>query len=237
MGHIALLESEGDIDTALTLCQSLTDRFQLEQCEMGVFMENITAVNLIRHGYADASSLDWPTRVPEIETLCNSYQNIEQLACWKVFAYALAAKYYKDPTQVFTHCEQAPTPHDAFGCSVQAVSVLAAQEDFDLEKTKNLCTLKKEDTFFTSECHRQLIGSTLATVPEKMPQAAAYCAELPEEEHLSCFSTIGGILNQQIPDPGERRKICSASIPERWHGVCVQNPNQNILTAPLHTIE
>lgn len=193
IGHLILVQTEAKVDKALDICDVFKDEpVQLEHCYTGVFMEYQTALNLISHGLAPQSWLNWPARVPELEKMCRTYESDKAIACWKEIVHAIAVKYKNNATEVFAMCDSAPTDKAAYECKNHSVGIMAAAYDFDYSQTRAICEAKQKDPHFTGNCYFMLAASTLSTVntPRTRQETRQFCLSLQMQYQKACMAQL-----------------------------------------------
>jgi len=203
MGHLTLVETRGKIDDALDICDTFAgDKTQLDFCYTGVFMEEETAINLVDHGYADKSYLDWPKRLPTLTTMCLTYSGEKGQACWKEIVHVIATSFNNNPSQVFKYCDKNPDPIAIEECKRHGIGIMAASKNFDLQALKPMCDLVQEHyPDFKSDCYVQLAASTLSTIPDQA-RVKKFCEGLEQQFQSACFGQISGYnkYNQKTTD-------------------------------------
>lgn len=189
IGHLTLVETRANVDEALSLCGVFTDDRQREFCLTGVFMEYQTALNLIEHGYAPRSWLNWPSRVPELEKMCREQTGENAVACWKEIVHAALAKFHNDPQKIFDFCNTAQVAQGAKECKEHSIGIIAAGAHFDLDNIKSMCQIpQKNEPNFERECYLHLVSSTLSTIPQAKDKVNAYCRSLNTKYLADCLS-------------------------------------------------
>jgi hypothetical protein len=166
------------------------DRTQLFHCQTGVYMEYQTALNLIDHGLAPESWLNWPSRVDELEKVCREAVSAA-VACWKEIVHAALVKFHNDPKTIFDFCSSAQVVEGSKECRRHAIGIMAAAKRFDLEPLKPMCSLpQKSDPSFESDCYVQLVASMLSTLPSEKERAKVFCESLAVEFRTGCLNQI-----------------------------------------------
>jgi len=226
IGHLTLVETRGNIPEALTLCQPLHSNYQREFCETGVFMEHITAFNLINHGYVDETYLDWARRVPELKDLCLSQTGNAAQACWKEITHAVIVRERNDARRVFSFCDQASSQASQNKCKTHSIGIMAAGFNFELTKAQSICEVPQDEPYFQNHCYAQLVASALSTVPNKVANTITFCAQLNEEYQKDCFSMVGNIIRNGLYSESEIRKLCSQA-PSQLQIQCQKGGNVN----------
>lgn len=191
LGHLLLVLNEDDIDASLDDCALLPhDVLGKFECLTGVFMERITAFNLVEHGLADENSLDWSARVPELETLCRKQSGANSVACWKEIVHAVLVKVRNDPQKLVDFCEMAPNEESTRECIDHALGIIAASYNFELARMKPICEVRVRAENFKNRCYAHLVSSTLSTVPQEKSSALKFCQYLEKEYQQSCLTMV-----------------------------------------------
>lgn len=223
VGHLALVETHADIDPALDICSKFTNDYQREFCLTGVFMEYQTALNLIEHGYAPKSWLNWPARVDELEAICRTYDGENATACWKEIVHAALVKFKNDPQKIFDFCNSAQIEEGAKQCKRHALGIMAAGARFDLELLKYSCKLKQPDfdPSFEKDCYTNLVASELSSIPvDEADNIIPFCSSLDPQYREGCFSQIGGTLRALGAVPEKIEKLCQLA-PDEYKNKCI----------------
>ncbi len=211
VGHIVLVSFGGDIDEALNTCKVFTQTLQNHYCNQGVFMENITALNLIDHKIVTEKYLDWSARLDEMELMCKKYSDPIAMACWEEITHAAVVKYSQEPNKVFDLCNESPSTEGRNKCKTHAIGILTASYGFDLNKMSKLCKIPQAlDPEFENQCYANIVGSTLSTVPEKLSQTVDFCDSLENNDFASkCFAMIYTMSNSGLFSGDSVKKTCS----------------------------
>lgn len=225
LGHLILVETEDDIKEALDICDLLPHNTITKfECITGVFMERITAVNLEIHGLAGKETLDWPARMPELETLCKEQipGTPPSIACWKEITHAALAKFNNDPQKIVVFCESAPGETETRQCIDHSLGIMAGSLNFELRKMGPICNAEVEADDYKNRCYAHLISSTMSTVPEEIASAVQFCASAEEEFQSSCFSMIGNSFNRVRPESRETLARECSQAPQNMREKCEQ---------------
>src|SRR3989344_7634806 len=223
-GHLVLVQTEGNIDDGLKLCDAFNgDHRQKMFCYTGVFMEYQTALDLIEHGFAPKSWLNWPERVPELEKICRSYSGDAGITCWEEIVHAVALKFKNDAKKVFDFCSTAQINEGAIRCRRHAIGILVAGNNYDLEDEKRMCDLvQPHDPNFKSECYVYIIGSTLASIPQSGGiKAISMCDGLEEQYKKSCFGEIGTMYKDGASISRVDLTALCSKAPEEYRSRCL----------------
>ncbi len=188
LGHLLLVEHEGIIAEALPVCEALSDTTQRNFCLGGVFMEQITATNLVTHGIADASSRDWVGRLPKLTEECISYDGHYADMCFMELAHAIVAKYGPEYASTYAYCMRAPQESSRTECAKHAIGITLAVFNFDPQAARGICT--SVDESFKETCHTQIVSSLLSTIPDAHDAAIGYCASIEPRYANACLERI-----------------------------------------------
>lgn len=228
IGHLTLVETRGDIDKGLDMCSIFKDDRQRFFCLTGVFMEHQTALNLINHGLAPKSWLNWPARVDDLEIMCRSYKGENATACWKEISHAALMKFKHDPKKIFDFCNSAQVERGAWECKRHSLGIINAAKNYDIESLKNICTIKQppNDPRFEGDCYINLVSSKLYTLPaQQVKDTIPFCASLKTEFRSSCFRQIGRALIAQSTSKNLIEEICSTA-PTEFKTQCLFGTNR-----------
>jgi len=211
VGHIVLVSFSGDIDQALNICKVFIDTLQNHYCNQGVFMENITALNLIDHKIVTEKYLDWSARLDEMEQMCKKYSDPIAMACWEEITHASVIKYFQEPNKIFLLCGGAPSSDGRNKCKTHAIGILTASYGYNLNEISKLCQIPQIlDPDFENQCYADIVGSTLSTVPEKLSQTIDFCDNLANHNFASkCFTMIYTVSNSGLYSKDSIKKTCS----------------------------
>jgi hypothetical protein len=106
VGHVLLVEVNGDVKRGANICNSLPLELA-KGCNDGIFMENITRLNLVDHNISKKPEIT-ESFAKEIQTLCNSFpfMGVSNNACWWEISqiyYGLAGP---NMLEIKKYCEQ-----------------------------------------------------------------------------------------------------------------------------------
>ncbi len=190
VGHLLLVEAQGNISGALELCSVFQEnKSQLQYCKTGVFMEHIIPLNLINHGYAATS---FPASGGNVEKFCRAYQGGDAVACWKEITHIALGQFQYDPKSIFDFCNSAQTGEAARECKRHAIGQIATNRDYMIDTLKYMCKLQQppDDPTFEKGCYGELVASLLYNLPDDKEKASAFCSSLEPEFRGSCSSRI-----------------------------------------------
>jgi len=223
VGHILLADSsiKGNINKALELCSVLQDNpRQHNFCITGVFMEHITAFNLIEHGYAPERFLNWSARIDDLEQLCRSYKGEFAEACWEEIAHVAAVKFKNDAEKVFTFCNGAPEKEARQRCVYHSIGIMAGSQNFKIDLLKYMCgTPLPEHYDFPNRCYVGLVSSILSSIPKELSNVINFCASLEMEFKKTCFERVGNARHDSVLSLQEWKGACQAA-PQEFQDQC-----------------
>lgn len=200
IGHLLVVETDGDVDKALKRCQLFADNKQKDFCYTGVFMEYQTALNLIKHGVVPEDWLNWRARVDDLEKMCRFFQGLEAEACWEEIVHAALVKFNNNADKIFSFCRSAPFSAAAERCRRHSIGIMAAANNFNLVSMKDICKLsQKDDPDFEGECYQQLVASSISSIPQDRRRVEEFCLGLPEKFKDSCLSQINYASKEFYP--------------------------------------
>ena len=223
IGHLTLVEVNANVDAGLDMCLIFEDDYQRSFCLTGIFMEYQTAFNLISHGLAPRSWLNWPARVDELEKLCRSYKGENATACWKEISHAALVKFNHDPYKIFEFCNSAQVWEGAGLCKRHSLGIMNAGVNYDLNSLRYVCQIEQplNDPTFEHDCYMTLVSSKIYTLPpEKVKDTVSFCLSINPEFQSVCFTQIGLALNAQSTSMEMIEEICS-SAPAEFKSNCL----------------
>lgn len=194
VGHVLLVETQGDKKEALELCYGIQTKIQRFACLSGLFMEHMLAFGLADHGIVPESrKRDWPNRIEEFEKLCREYEGDEAVACWREISHVAFAKFQHDPKKIFDFCNRSHVNNGAGHCKRHALAEIAGSRKLNLSSLKDICAIGQSvrDPEFEKDCYLQLVGIKLNFVPAKEARDVVdFCSSLDEEFRSSCFERL-----------------------------------------------
>lgn len=221
LGHLILVMQNNDIPASTPLCKALPhDERGIFECLTGIFMERITAINLVEHGLADQSSLNWPERLPELKVLCLAQSGIDSVACWKEITHVALVAFSYDPQKMIDFCNLAPASLAREECADHAVGIMAGNKNFDLTRLGDTCAVKTPDGTFQDRCYAQLVSATLSTLPHASGQAVAFCYNLAERFFKECYTMIGNSLYRASSDAKNALQNACLAAPKDYQTLC-----------------
>jgi|GEM_PF-1649654 len=222
MGHLLLVETRGNVNNALDLCNVFDEKRQKAFCLSGVFMEQITALNLINHGYAPQTWLNWAARVDDLEKLCRAQDGERAVGCWEEIVHAVIVKFNNDPIKTFAFCNKSPLLEAARACRYHGIGILATSMNFDTQNMLHICSVPQSDEpDFEGNCYIRLVSSILSTSYDKTSQVIGLCAALAQQFQHGCFLQIGYNLGLATQFSADTIHNLCLQAPEEYRQACV----------------
>lgn len=231
IGHLTLLETSNAIPAALALCTGLAPGRQTDFCYTGVFMERVTAFNLINHGFVDESYLDWKRRLPQIRATCHEYDGAAAEACWSEMVHALVVAEDSRPAAVFAGCDRdAPSAEAARACKLHGIGVMLTSDRFgsSLARGAEMCQASGQSTDFAALCQEHIVNSFLATKPHALAEAVTYCdGRSPNAIRNACFGAIENFAAGNRSYTEADRAAACAAMPADFQRICTDMPRHD----------
>src|SRR3989344_243137 len=143
LGHILLVQEQNSIANGVKICSQIKDYTARYECLSGLFMENLTRLNLKAHGLAEKIPWD-QVHTEEVKKLCNQYRGLPQQACWKEISYMFATLYKTNPKKVFEACYQAPDKTMADACYIYGAGNMVVFSFFKPAYLTEVCSVYNE---------------------------------------------------------------------------------------------
>lgn len=232
VGHLTLIETGADVPKALSYCRVLEEALQYEFCSSGVFMEMETATNLITHGLADASWLDWAARRSTLEEMCRAQRDsTDATQCWKELAHVFVVSAETDAAQTFAYCTSGtPSEKATEECMTHAVGILIASSGFSDEALHATCAAFSSYGSFTL-CAVYAVSSLLSSLPYEAASAVQFCSNIPHNSQHDCFAEIGNMRAYNTNDTDTYARAC-VQAPEPYRTECSNGGNIDATFAP-----
>lgn len=225
-GHIALLQTEGEVAQALPICEDLPSD-TATNCFNGLFMEDSFKTNLIEHGLVEKVPI--PTKDQQsferVSLRCSQYQGPAGIGCWADLG-PIFVEYYKyDYQRIYNECEKADEEAEQRHCYFRAVASLAIYGENDTaSKLMDICSpyfATNKDAY--KRCIIYLSASLVYNSANFTKRAITFCSALLSEYQEDCFKAIGVVL-RNITSENEREIFCR-EVEEKFKSLCI-NGNQ-----------
>lgn len=221
MGHLMLIQTDADLNISIDNCQKLTGSLPSYECLSGAFMENLTAENLVAHGYLK-ERIPWTEeRATEIEALCNTYEGQAAKACWKELSYIYTSIYKQDPKKLLDACNKAPEKTSRDECYVYGVGNIVNMPRVMNGNIINLCSGVKDDKSVFDYCMRQVVWTLVTSNTNNIDRAIKLCAAAPEKYKAECFYNIVDYLQMNKVDKSIINSTCDKITPSKRPDSCV----------------
>ncbi len=219
MGHLFLVDAEGDIPPALASCEKISeDPFRFE-CYDGLFMEHNQKLALADHGIEPLPNIT-PQYLKELRDHCLTYQGQKGLACWQEMAEMYAKLYAYEPEKVFEHCYTAPTDVERRTCYFKGIVVTSIYALSDSpDRLLSICKPYDTDEGTYKTCTEYIIATFMHYSSKYTPRAITLCAHVTDARRMSCFQELGRQLETIVPTRSEREELC-ADAPDEYRTLC-----------------
>lgn len=221
MGHVFLLEREGDVVKALPQCGGVTPRLQFD-CYDGLFMEDHQKLALVEHGFSSDPILG-DAYVERMEKNCLKYQGQLSDACWTEMAEMYAKTYGYEPKVIYDRCyNHAPTDSARQSCYFKGIVVVGTYPlEPSSKKLLGICApyeYEKNQGQYQS-CASALFAALFYYSPKFVSRGINFCARVPQSLREWCFGELGRQLAQFVASPTERTALCQET-PEPYKKMC-----------------
>lgn len=222
MGHLMLVEQQGNIERAINACDKITHDGIRYECFSGTFMEKITSENLVAHGLLD-NIPSWDMRLEkEMEDLCSKYSGTQARACWKVISYVYFATSSHNPTGLFGKCQRAPEKNMRDECFIYGAGNLVATTRFDQSNLKLVCHQFPRENPLFEPCMEQIIGSLLTSTTDNLDNTTKLCSNSYENYKQACYDFIINVLKRNKAPQSVAADACK-SIPKNMQKKACNN--------------
>lgn len=218
MGHMALINTYGNVDEALPLCESL--RYQWHyMCYDGLFMEDHQKLALSEHGIMPMPAQN-KEYIDKMESDCAKYEGIPLKTCWKEMAEMYAHIYGYDPYRVWKECSKAPANELVNECYLKGAELLAMYPYYfdNAEKVTSICSFYSNSWQYT-DCTRRILSAMIYNSTRFITRGITLCQNIPINYINSCFYSLQQILQSVVPDPVKRKELCTR-LPEIQRDGC-----------------
>ena len=197
VGHLLLVQEEGNISKALDICTVLKVWDYRHMCMTGVFMERMAEQNSAEReddpvGRRIAYSMN---RMNEFKSVCDNFTGEPYTACWSELSRPAIVNFNQDPKTVFDYCNKAKTYDAANYCRRRAMLDLVPTHNYDLQGIKYMCELGSEyDKYFQRDCYLRIAVLATVNFPEdKKNEIDKYCLSIQDSFRAACKDIMDGL--------------------------------------------
>lgn len=190
MGHLLLVEKNGDVKASIDECQKVSDNFK-KYCDIGVFMEDSQRDNLAVHGLSQNFTVD-QEYLKKTENLCNEYNNETSSACWQSLGEVMG-KYYKDKDKTYISCQNAKNSQDQETCYLYGISALStylASNRLENPQNLNFCGPFTNEKDKYQKCITSLISYVLNTSESFKGFLYSFCQTIYTDNKNFCLEKV-----------------------------------------------
>lgn len=214
MGHLMLVETEGDLSEAAQLCTQIQDAHLSYSCSTGAFMEYLTRENLVSHGIGEKAN--WNEEfTQEMQDTCENNQGTARTACWRELSHLFIHLFPADPVRLYEKCSEASSQESAHQCYIHGVNIMAVSHKFDRANLPLLCKPYLKDIPKLIECNDYVVRVLLTSSLEYLDDTVTYCKSFNAQPREECFRFMT-YLFRGVP---ELQKIC-AKMPKEYKKIC-----------------
>jgi len=222
MGHVALLENEGNVPGGLPICDGVIPQLRFD-CYNGLYMEDHQKLALAEHEVAELPKYT-PEYAAELEAGCNAYDGERRRACWTEMAEIYAKVWNYEAEKIHAGCLRAPDDGSRRMCEGKAGVILIT---YPLERTPQqltaACAPDEKNADQYRSCTSALISALMYYSPKFTSRGVLLCSSIPEEHRDWCFGDLGRQLANIVPDAAARAEYC-ASAEGNERQLCIQAP-------------
>jgi hypothetical protein len=213
MGHLLLMQKEGEIDPAVNQCDTIKYPNARYECLSGAFMETITQENLLAHGYV-AKRDPWDREKALItEKLCSIYSGMAAKACWKEISFLYFAIHVSDPIGLYNECQTAPNQEMRDECFIYGAGNVVHTTRFDQKNLVKVCHQFPIENPLFRPCMTQIIGSLLTGSTDNLDKVLDLCDQTYDSFKQMCYPMILGVLQRNNESKSILEKACG-NIPK-----------------------
>lgn len=219
LGHILLAQEGGNIDRGIAVCDKIPNYSESFECLSGLFMENLTRLNLVVHGIAERIPWD-EENTREIEKLCLRYRGDTGRACWKEISYMYITINNADPVGLFNSCKRAPSKEMQDQCYIYGAGNMVVFSTFDEANLNEVCKVYKNGDPLYKTCIFQIIGSQMASSHMLSANVTNICDSTFELFKKDCFDYFSRTLSRSVINVKDKINICK-NLPDDFRDNCV----------------
>lgn len=219
MGHLYMLEYDGDVNQALDGCEGIKEDLY-RRCYTGVFMEDSFPLGLVEHQIRsklpDRQSLEF---IKTQKERCLHYDDDRAVACWTDMGENFGV-FYGDGQKVYDACFAAPNQKEGTECFLKAAGLLAIDPKYsNSDKLISICKPSEKDNELYKLCIGRMISSLLYYSPKFSERGITLCLASPQWYRGNCFAELNRQLKKIIPEAKKREEFCHL-IPDDHKDLC-----------------
>lgn len=218
MGHIALINTYGNVKDALPLCESL--RYQWHyMCYDGLFMEDHQKLALVEHGIMNMPEQN-KDYIDKMESDCAKYNGVPLKACWKEMAEMYAHIYGYDPYRIWKECSKAPNNDLLNECYLKGAELMAMYPYYfdSAERITPICSFYSNSLSY-NECTYRILSAMIYNSTKFITRGITLCNNIPQDHTGTCFNSLAQILTKVVPSTDKRKPLCGG-LPESARSIC-----------------
>lgn len=220
LGHLILVQEEGDVEKGAAVCSQINDANLSEECYTGVFMEDSFKTSLFDHGLAELPVRDEARMIRQTQR-CLKYTGVAGNGCWIDLAEIYNEFYNYDPLKVYESCYKAPAGQMGQKCYLKAAILMAVSPNYDnVENMVGICEVYDGQPALYQKCNYFALSALTHYSIKFTSRGVKLCSNIAESDRRSCFEELGRQLKALTPDIKEREDAC-AGTSERYMYLCV----------------
>jgi hypothetical protein len=219
LGHLLLVQELHNFRKASVICEEIVNFDEKYECLSGMFMENITRLNLEAHGLANI--MPWnEENTQEVENICKSFTGLPAQACWKVISYMYYSMYVGVPDKVFQACNtRTPTKKTAEECYIYGAGNMVTFANFDQKNLSKICTVYSYEDPLYKRCMFSVLGSMMGSTSKFNDRVINHCLNASESFRNACFNRMGYYQKIKLSSSNKQESICS-QVPDPYQNIC-----------------
>ena len=211
IGHGLMYLTENDLPRALRLCESLSTKKEIVNCQNGVFMENSNSNPEHPSKYLKEGDTVYPC-----DTLDKKYHD----SCYLYQSYRLI-QIGKSWKKIFQLCYTFPKDH--WDQCFRALGGSQLTITSDVEVMKANCS-RIENPYYRSICisgAAEIVTHRFTAFNGDFSKTIKFCSIVDAESKEYCYTTIGQEVKKWTKDKNERVSVCSKIPEEEYRDVCI----------------
>lgn len=185
LGHVILVEQEGDLNNSIQICNSLSDGIS-RGCRDGLFMEFLLKINLAEHGLAWPQQIT-PNYVQQVELVCANYRGKTAESCWREISQGYYNLQGSDLLKLKNSCQKGGTKENILACYFRSFNFALIDNNFDHSQLSNICSdyINNHDDIYN--CYDWAITGLVLTSPKYTPMITELCIKSPASFYNDCL--------------------------------------------------